>query len=256
MSIAPPRRSASIRAKLGRSGLLVSAGLTALALALGGAATANAAPAPTVSSNPTTASARGQVTLTADGFQPNEALTVTFDSSTMNTYADTGFTQGIADSTGHYVAAAYLPDSATVGTHTITVTGATSGPASTPITVVAQPTASVAPSTVALSAYHSTGVTATFTGFTPGSTVAFGISSPGLGDAAGPDAVVGSSGIVTITYVPTAGTNFFGPGAYQLSAFTTTGDIVAQAASFTVTPDAAPVAGPATPVKSTASFTG
>ncbi len=253
--------STSTRFRLKRSAMLVSAGIVAAALAVAGPIAANAVTPPTVTSNTSTASAYGQVVLTVDGFQPNEALTVTFDSSSLTTYADTGYTQGFADATGHYVAAAYLPGTATVGAHTITVTGATTPAATTPITVVAQPTAAANPSSVALSSYLSKGVTATFTGFAPGSTVSFGISNPGMGDPAGPDAVVGASGVVSITYVPTAGSPFANQGTYQLSAFTKSGNVLAQAATFVVTPNAvvaptAPVAAPAAPVKNTASFTG
>lgn len=244
--------------------MLASAGIVAAALAIAGPIAANAATPPTVTSSAPTASAYGQVTLTVDGFQPSEQLTVTFDSSPLQTYAATGYTQGFADATGHYVAAAYLPGTATVGVHTITVTGATTPATTTPITVVAQPTAVANPSSVSLSSYLSKGVTATFTGFAPGSTVSFGISNPGMGDSAGPDAVVGASGVVTITYVPTAGKAFATQGTYQLSAFTKSGNVLAKAATFVVTADpvvaspapAAPVATPAAPVKNTASFTG
>lgn len=241
--------------------MILSAGLVAGALALGGTVAANAAPSPAVSSSATTATANGQLTLTVDNFQPNEHLTVTFDSSALTTFTDAPFTQDVADGSGHYVTTAYLPSTATAGAHTITVTGTSTAAISTPITIVAHPTSAVTPSSVALSAYLSKGVTATFTGFAPGATVSFGISSPGTGDQAGPDVLVGPSGTATITYKPTAGAQFSSAGTYMLSAFTGGGSIVAQPAVFTVTPDAvvapaAPVAAPAAPVKNTASFTG
>lgn len=250
------------RSKWRRPTLVASAGLVAAALALGGAVAADAASVATVTSSSATATANGRVTLTADGFQPSEALTVTFDSSPLVTSVDAPYTKDVADGSGHYVATAYLPSPATLGAHTITVTGATTGAATTPITIVAQPTSAVSPSTVALSAYLSKGVTATFSGFASGSTVSFGISTPAMGDQAGPDAAVGASGVATLTYVPTKASGFSDVGTYMLSAFNTAGNIVAQPVTFTVTADptapapAAPVAAPAAPVKRAASFTG
>ena len=82
---------------------------------------------------------------------------------------------------------------------------------------------------------------------------------------AGPDAVVGASGVVTLHYVATAGSPFLYPATYYLSAYTAHASIYAQGLTITVVADPAaaapggapaPVAGPATPVQKVASFTG
>jgi hypothetical protein len=238
--------------------MFVSAGLVAMGLAIGAPVAANAALPATLVSSSATASANGHLTLTANGFAPSEALTFTFDSAPLTTYPNSGSSQ-ITDASGQYIGDAVIPAGATVGPHTITVTGASSTSAMTMIAVVAQPTSSVSPSALTLSSYLSTGVMATFSGFTPGSTVSFGISNPGMGDQAGPDALVGPSGVVTLNYVPTAGTGFANVGTYYLSAGSGSWSVVARTLSFDVTANAvssAPVAAPAAPVKSTASFTG
>jgi hypothetical protein len=238
---------------------MIASALVAAALTLGGAVAANAAPVATLTSNSPTASVNGHLTLTAAGFAPSETLSFTLDSSPLTTYPVSGSSE-ITDATGQYAGDAVIPTGTAVGPHTITVTGSSSTSATTVVTVVAQPTSSVTPSTTTLSDYLSKGVTATFSGFTPGSTVSFGISNPGMGDQAGPDALVGPTGVVTLHYVPTAGTGFAGVGSYYLSAGAGSWSVVAQTLSFDVTPNpvapAAPVAAPAAPVKHAASFTG
>lgn len=250
------------RFNLRRSALIVSAGLFAGALALGGTVAANAATA-TVTTSSSTATANGQLDVTANGFAANEPLTVTLDGSTaLNTYAAAPYTKDVADASGNYVATAYLPSSLSLGAHTITVTGATTGAVAAPITVVASPTSSVTPATVALSAYLSKGVTVTFTGFTPGDTVTFSLGDQGSGGTVGSPVTVGASGVATLTYVPTAGAHYSTVGTYTFGASAGNGSIVAQFATLTVTADpaaatpTAPVAAPAAPVKQTASFTG
>jgi hypothetical protein len=220
---------------------------------------ANAGPGATVSSNVSTASANGYVTLTAAGFAPNDDLTVTLDGSPVSDYVEDPGVQDVADETGAYVTDVYIAAGATVGSHTLTVTGATAGPASTSITIVANPTASVTPASLQLSAYQSTGVTATFTGFPAGAAVEFHIASPGMGDTIG-TGTANSSGVATVHFVPTAGSGFSSVGTYAISAGTTA-DNITSGVQFTVTANAvvapaAPVADPATPVTRAASFTG
>lgn len=253
----------STRLTAKRSGLIISAGLLAGALALGGTVAANAASPATVTSSSSTATANAQLTVTADGFAPNESLALTLDGSTaLDTYAAAPFTTNFADASGHYVATAYLPRTLALGAHTITVTGVTTGAVSTPVTIVASPSGSVTPATVALSAYLSKGVTVTFSGFTPGDTVTFGLGDQGSGGTVGSPVTVGASGVATLTYMPTAGAHFSTVGTYTFGASAGDGSIVAQFATLTVTADpstpapAAPVAAPAVPVKQAASFTG
>jgi hypothetical protein len=253
---------AASRSRWRRPSLIASTGAIAVALVFGGTLAAHAGPvSASVTSSSSTATANGTVTLTAAGFQPGETLTITFDSSPLITSASSNFTQNTADATGNYVATAYLPSTATVGTHTITVTGATTAPVSTPIAIVAAPTGTVSPASLTLAAYTSTGVTATFTGFAPGSTVSFGIATSAMGNQVGTPVVVGTDGTATLTFVPTASSGFSSVGTYTLSAFNSTNNIAAQPVTFTVTANpvvapTAPVAAPAAPVKQTASFTG
>lgn len=252
--------STSNRLKLRRAALLVAAGLLAMGVVLAAPVAANASPATALVSSAAKASTNGQVTLTASGFTAGEALTFTLDSTPLPTYPG----PETADPQGQYVGVAVIPTGVTVGPHTITVTGTSSPSASTVIDVVAKATSAVSPSTITLSDYLSKGVTATFSGFTPGSTVSFDIYTSAMGDPAGPDQVVGASGVVTLHYVPTAGTGFAEPGTYGLAAGADTWSVTAQTLTFDVTANpatsvptpAAPVAAPAAPVKSTASFTG
>ncbi len=249
-------KPATTRSKLSRSGLFVSVGLVA-ALVIGVPVAASAAPPATVVLTSTTATASASVGITASGFAANEALTFTLDGATLPTYPGSTNTAGTADAAGTFQGSATIPAATAVGTHTVAVTGTTKVAAFTTITIVAQPTSSVDTPSVSLSAYTAKGVTATFTGFTPGATVSFGIDNGGSGGAAGADAVANASGVVTLTYVPTAGSSFSTVGSYTLSAFTAAGSIRAQPATFTVVADSAVApATPATPVQKQASFTG
>lgn len=244
------------RPKLRRTVTLLSVGLFAVGVAILAPTPANALPVTTLVSSALTVTAPGQTTLTANGFAAGEALAFTLDSAPLPTY---GQVSENADSSGHYDGVAVIPGGTTLGAHTITVTGTSSLPASTVINVVATPTSAVSPSTVALSAYLSNGVTATFSGFAPGSTVSFGISTQSMGDPAGPDVVVAASGIATIHFVPKAGSGFANAGTYNLMASSAAYSILSASVSFTVTANpvvAPPVADPATPVKKVASFTG
>ncbi|WP_158861808.1 hypothetical protein [Leifsonia sp. AG29] len=241
-----------------RTAALLSAGVLALGLAIGAPVAAEAVPSTTLVSSATTVTANGQVTLTAAGFTAGEALAFSLDSDPLPTY---GQVSESADATGKYSGVAVIPTGTTLGTHTITVTGASSPSATATIDVITKPTSSVSPATSALSDYLSTGVTATFSGFAPGSTVQFSIYTPVMGDPAGPDVVVGASGVVTLHFVPKPGSNYANPGTYGLGAMTDTLNIQAAPLSFEVTANPvvsapAPVAAPATPVNAPATFTG
>jgi hypothetical protein len=246
----------------------VATGLIAAAAALGGAAVAQAATG-TVTPSTTTVTPGGFVTLTVEGFTPEEFLSFELDGTTpLRTYAVNGGAE-VADANGDYVGDATLPRDAAVGSHTISVTDSSaSNTASTVVTVVPQPTSSVTPSSIALSDYLANGVTATFSGFEPGATVSFGVSNEGSGDQVGSDVLAGPTGDVTFRYVPQAGGNYANAGSYRLLAASEDLSYVSEPAEFTVTADQAspadqvspaapaPVAGPATPVKRAATFTG
>lgn len=255
-------QSSSSRSVLRRSAAVVATGLIAAAAALGGAAVAQAASG-TVTPSTTTVTPGGFVTLTVEGFSPEETLSFTLDDTTpLRTYADNGGAES-TDANGDYVGNATLPRDAAVGSHSISVTDSSgSNTASTVVTVVPQPTSSVTPSSLALSDYLTNGVTATFSGFEPGATVSLGIANEGSGDKVGSDAVAGPTGDVTFRYVPQAGGNYANVGSYRLTAASRDFSFVSEPAEFTVTADQAstaapaPVAGPATPVKRAATFTG
>jgi hypothetical protein len=242
-----------------RPAAFLAAGVAAAALVIAAPLAAQAAPSATVTSNVSTASGNAYVTLTAAGFLPDEDLTVTLDGSAVDEYVEGSGVQDVADSTGAYVTDVYIPAGTTLGAHNLTVTGGTTAPASTSINIVANPTASVTPASVQLSAYQSTGVTATFTGFPAGAAVEFHMASSGMGDGIG-TGTADSSGAATVHFVPTAGSGFDGVGTYAIGA-NTTDDSITSNVQFTVTANAvvaptAPVADPATPVTRAASFTG
>jgi hypothetical protein len=240
------------------------AGAAAAALALAAPLAADAA-APAATVTPAAATPTGYVELSATGLAPNEAVTVTFDSAAASDYVLNNGVQDQTDASGAYDTQVYVPGNATLGSHTITVTG--TGPtdsASATVNVVAPPTATVSAPSIALSAYLRTGETATFTGFAPNSTIQAGIGGPGYGNGLGSFTVNGN-GVVTVPFVPTAGNGFTTVGTYQISAISADQSIVSRV-TFTVTADpvapvvpAAPPAAPAAPataVKGAATFTG
>jgi hypothetical protein len=242
-----------------RPAAFLAAGVAAAALVIAAPLAAQAAPSATLTSNVSIASGNGYVTLTATGFQPEEDLTVTLDGSTVSDYVEGSGVKDVADSTGAYVTDVYIPGGTALGSHTLAISGGVTGAASTPLTVVANPTASVTPASVQLSAYQSAGVTATFTGFPGGAAVEFHIASSGMGDGIG-TGTADSTGVATVHFVPAAGSGFAGVGTYAIGA-NTTDDSITSNVQFTVTANAvvapaAPVADPATPVTRAASFTG
>ncbi len=264
MSIA----SSSLPSRLRRTTAVVAAGLIAAALSFGGASAAQAASGK-LASSAATATPGGTVTLTATGFRPNASLAFTFDIAPLTTVPLDGSAEA-TDANGEYVGTATIPDDAKVGDHFISVfqDGEDPDGSLVDITIVAQPTSAAAPETQSLSTYLKNGVTATFTGFAPGATVSFGIASASTGSEAGPDAVADADGTATLHFVPKLGTIYANVGQYSLSAFTAAGAVRAAPLTFSVTADAAdtnpalvttsvtPVAGPATPVKRAATFTG
>ncbi|KTR89179.1 hypothetical protein NS220_16030 [Microbacterium testaceum] len=262
-------RPASPRSLLRRSAAVLATAAVAASVALGGAVPAQAASA-TLTANPTTVTAGGATLLTAQGFTPSDTLSFDLDGAPLATSPLVGSTE-TANANGDYDGDAWMPDSLSVGTHTISVTDASgSAVASTTITVVPRPTASVTPASQALSGYLATGVTATFSGFTPGDTVSFGISDATSGTQLSTTAVADANGQATLSYVPTSGSAYAQVGTYHLIAATGDLSIVSEEVSFEVTADPAPnsgttpiaapantpVAPAATPVKRAATFTG
>jgi len=262
-------RSASPRSLLRRSAAFLVTAAVAASVALGGAVSAQAASA-TLTASPSTVSAGGLTLLTAQGFTPADTLSFDLDGAPLTTAPLTGSTE-TTDANGDYEGDAWMPDSLTVGTHTISVTDASgSAVASTTITVVSRPTASVAPASLALSDYLATGVTATFSGFTPGDTVSFGISDAASGTQLSTTAVADANGQATLSYVPAAGSAYAQVGTYYLIAAAGDLSVISEEVSFEVTADPTPsggtspivapvntpVAPVATPVKRAATFTG
>lgn len=233
------------RSRFKRAALVLSAGLFATTLAIGGGLAANAAPGATVTANATTATVNGQVTLSVAGFDADEFLTINFDS--------TFDASGNAKADGTYEYTLFVPVDATIGNHSVSVVGDTSGTYTLPLEVVAQPTVSPAAPTVTASVFGTTGVTITFSGFTAGESVQLGGGTAGSGGEIGTPVTADSSGAV----VYTARTSDFvtgvaAPGQYFLVASNVAGNILAQATTITVVADAAP----ATPVKARANFAG
>jgi hypothetical protein len=233
----------SNRSRFKRTALVLSAGLFATTLAIGGGLAASAAPA-TLSAS--TATANGHVTITVDGFAPNESLTFDLDSTVLD--------NKLADGTGAFTGALYIPEDATVGTHTINILGTVSPAQSATINIVAQPTVSPAAPTITVSAWGTTGVTAAFSGFTPGESVQLGYATEGFGNGFGAPVTMDASGVVSATLRSSdIGTEAAAPGKYFLFASNVAGNIVAQVANITVVADPA---APATPVKARANFAG
>ncbi|MEY9953941.1 hypothetical protein [Leifsonia sp. EB34] len=266
MSVTTSARPTPLRGRLGRHGRFASAVIAALALALSGAVAANAAPTPSASISSTTATPVGQVLITMTNYLPNEPVTITLDSSPAQSYADPGYTQGVTDGSGKYTAAVFFPPTTTVGPHVLAVSSNGNAVTGTPypfaITILPQPTGSVTPASVPDSAYLSKGVTATFTGFTPGAAVTIT-----LGDhsAIGPvefPVTADSGGRVSLHYLPTSGARFSMAGNYTFGASDRNSTFVARPVTLTVTadpvtPPASPApAAPATPIQQNATFTG
>ena len=256
MSIEQTTNRGSARFSVKRPATFITAGLLAAALAVaGGPLAASAASGPTVTPNVSTASAAAQITLTGSGFQADESVTVTLDGAPAQTYPETVST----DDNGAFndsPVSVYLADTLKPGSHTITVTGSDpADSAQADITVVPQPTITVSPASLTVSAIRSTGVTAKVSGFTAGTKVQFGVGGANMGGSDGAPVVVASDGTATHTYTFAAGNAFAAAGTYTVSASSLDFSVVSQAASYTVVADPA-AATPATPVKTTASFTG
>jgi hypothetical protein len=229
-----------------RAALVLSAGLFATTLAIGGGFAANAAPGATVTANATTATVNGHVTLNAVGFDAAEFVTISFDS--------TFVTSGNAEADGTYENMLFVPEDATIGNHSATVVGDTSGTFTLPVEVVAPPTVSPATATVTASVFGTTGVKVDFSGFTVGDSVQFSAGGGGMGGPVGTPVTVGANGIVSYTLrASDVGTGAVVPGVYGVGATTVAGNIWSQPSSITVVADPA---APATPVKARASFTG
>lgn len=266
MSIQSPSASSVLR----RSTAALSAGLLAAALTLGGAIAAHAA-APSLASNTSTVTGDGLLTLTAGGMTPGDALSFVIDSDTaLETDPVDGGSQS-ADDNGDYTGDAWMTG-LSLGTHTISVTDAAGSQAQTTVTVIAKPTAAVTPSSQAVSEYRANGVTVSFSGFEPGSTVILGFYHARNG---GPvdSATANDAGEVTFRYVPEADSDLSNEGEYRMLAVNENFSIISEYADYAVTADpapapkesekaqstpapAAPVAGPATPIARPATFAG
>jgi hypothetical protein len=232
--------------------MLFSAALIAAALSVSAPLAANAAGDPSISTNVAEASVYGSIQVTADGFAPEEELTVSFDSADQGTQR--------ADAAGHLVQWAYVPDGTTLGTHQVHVTGATSGTQTAEITVVASPVATLSASTVTQAQLKGAGITATVTGFAPGETVQFGYGTGNSGSLFGDPVTADSDGVATIavTWTVLFGSDSNYVGTVYITAANEANSISSTSATLVITADQAPVtpATPAVPVKATASFTG
>jgi hypothetical protein len=84
---------------------------------------------PTVGLSVSTVAAGGMITVTGSDFAPNEPITVILHSTPVTLATFT------ADSTGAFSRTVTIPTGTAGGSHTLLVTGATSGTVSTPVTV-------------------------------------------------------------------------------------------------------------------------
>lgn len=222
----------------------MSAGVFAVALAVSGGLAASAAPGPVLTTNVATASQGGFVTVSSTGFAANEAVDVKLDGVVLDS--------GTATAAGDFSLFVVIPDTATIAAHALTAT-AVSGTSTGSINVAAQPTVTPATASISASAFGTTGVQLTFSGFTPGASVVFGggTANQGGGVFSGAPVTVGAGG--TVSYTTTFsdfGTGAAVPDTYYVNAQTIDGAFFSQAAAITVGAD------PATPVKGNARFTG
>jgi hypothetical protein len=232
--------------------MLVSAGLIAAALAVGGPLAANAANVPSISLNTSTATVDGNILVTADGFQPGETLTFSFDSSEQVT--------NVANGDGHFAEYLYVPKGVTPGTHAVHVTGTDSAEQTADINIIAWPTVTLSASTVTISQINGTGITATATGFSPGESVQFGYGTENQGSEFGDVVVADDDGAATISVTSQAlfGASTTGARSLFITAGNVVGSVRSTVATLDIVADASPSApaAPAVPVKANASFTG
>lgn len=108
--------SSSVRSRLKRPTVLLAAGVAAAALVFGGTLAANAAPGPSLTLAPTTATVNGTFDATVDGFQPNELVTFTLGSETQT---------GTTDGNGQLKESLWVPQGTALGPVTVQATGTT-----------------------------------------------------------------------------------------------------------------------------------
>lgn len=230
--------------------MLLSAALIAAGLAVAAPMAANAADPTSISLSATEVSTNGSFTVTATGFAADEALTLSLDSTDMNSDA-------VADADGAAELYGYVSPKTTLGVHEVTVTGVTTGPVSAELTVVAGPTLTLSASTVTLSQLNGAGLTATAKGFEPGETVAFGAGTGNSGGPLGEPVTADEDGVATIAV--TSQSLFGGPvteaRTLYISASNADNSFSTGSATLEIVADAA-TATPAVPVKAAASFTG
>ncbi|KQX64389.1 hypothetical protein [Angustibacter sp. Root456] len=259
------------------------------ALLVNAAATAQAAPAPSVTVIGTTMSPYGALEVDGvSGFAANAALTFTIDGTDVTdelVHTTTESDGSISQVLGNL----RLPGASggSLGTHTLTVTDTAGGSASVTLKVIPSPVATPASLARTVSQMRTTGVTVRFDGFLPGETVEVGMASQINGSPCGAPLTADTTGSVTATCVWTAAyTKRFGqtpgPDSYfvgannsiytiysAMAAVTVSADAVAVPPTTkppttqppttqppTSTPAAAPAARPAVAVRDHARFTG
>jgi hypothetical protein len=292
--LSPSSRDLAHHPRMRRPALLCAAAISVAALAAGASGTASAAPAPQVTVNSTTLTPLGALNVASvSGFGPNDALTFTIDGVNVTNElvsTTTDSTGAITTPLGNL----RLPgaNGGSVGTHTLTVADATAKlQASVTLHVVPSPTPT--PTTVqrTVSQMGTMGVTVTFTGFTPGDGVIIGMANQVNGAQCGATVIATADGTATGTcvwdasYLAQFGRVGSSPsaGAFIIGANNTLYTMYSTFTNVTVTPNAvaptpppatkpprtvtppvaspstpktAPAAGPAVPVRGTATFTG
>lgn len=258
--VQPSCLSIASRPRPQRRLLLALAALPLAALAVDAASPAQAATPPSITVIGTTMSPYGALQVDAvSGFAPNEQLTFTIDGTDVTdelvittTEADGSISQVLGN--------VRLPGASggTVGTHTLTATGATGDSASVTLTVIPSPTPTPAAVTRTVAQMRSTGVTVRFDGFLPGETVQVGMASQVNGSPCGASLTADATGSVTATCVwnPAYVARFGqtpGPGSYVVGAnnsiytiYSDSADVTVVADSVTAPPTAPPTGNPPT----------
>lgn len=194
MSLITTSTDLSARHRTRRTARILAAGVFAVALAVSGGLAANAAPGPVLTTNVTTASQGGFVTVSAAGFTVGEAVDVKLDAVLLDTEN--------ADGAGNFTWDVEIPAGTTPGVHPLTAS-AISGTSTGSITVVAQPTITPAVTTITESAFAAGGVKIDAAGFVNGTTVEFGGSFGGGNGSIGAPVVV-AGGAVSLVVLPSS----------------------------------------------------
>jgi hypothetical protein len=255
-------RQSTRHSRLRVSALLFSAGLVAAALTIGAPLAANADPTPTITLSETTITPWGTFGVSGTGFTANSNLTFLLDSTDVteqigHPHTDAGGAFTVAAGALRYETV----EGGSVGTHTLTVTDASTLSATAALEVIGEIVPRPATATRTISQMISSGVTFSLSGFLPGDSVTAGIGNRFGGSECSDPVTADEAGHVTLTCVwDAAFIAEYGsiPAAdvYTASAVAAMGSRQSVTLMVTVIADPAAPAVPAVPIAGKASFTG